>query len=72
MWLGEVHSKMNETDLAYIAYRSASGKWKVVSPARSRAALQQADMAVEYLNEPTLAGRGDWECDEMYRNWLKV
>jgi len=72
MWLGEVHSKMNEADLAYIAFRSASGKWKVVSPARSKAALQRADMAVENLKDAALAGRGDWECDEMYKNWLKA
>jgi len=72
MWLGEVHSKLNEPDLAYIAFRSASGKWKAVSPARSKAALQHADMAVEHLNEPTLVGCGDWECDERYRNWLKA
>ena len=72
MWLGEVHSKLNDPDLAYIAFRSASGKWKVVSPARSKDALQKAGMAVEHLNDPALVGRGDWECDEMYRNWLKV
>ena len=72
MWLGEVHPKLNDPDLVYIAFRSASGKWKVVSPARSKDALQKAGMAVEHLNDPALVGRGDWECDEMYRNWLKV
>jgi tetratricopeptide (TPR) repeat protein len=72
MWLGEVHSKMNQPSLAYIAFRSASGKWKVVSPARSKSALEKADMIVEQLNDSTLVGRGDWECDEMYRGWLKA
>jgi len=31
----------------------------------------QADMIVETLSDATLANRGDWECDEMYSNWLK-
>ena len=71
MWLGEVHSKLDEPDSAYIAFRSASGKWKAVSPARSKEALQKANMIVEHLNDTTLVGRGDWECDEMYQKWLK-
>jgi tetratricopeptide (TPR) repeat protein len=72
MWLGEVLTKMNEPSLAYIAFRSASGRWKVVSPTRSKEALQKADLTVERLSDPTLVGRGDWECDEMYLDWLKV
>jgi tetratricopeptide (TPR) repeat protein len=72
MWIGEVQVKKLEFDQAYISFRSAAGKWKVVSPERAKAALSNAGAILEKLGDTSLVSCGDWECDEMYHNWLKV
>jgi tetratricopeptide (TPR) repeat protein len=72
MWIGEVQIKKKDFDQAYIAFRSAAGKWKTVSPERAKLALRNADSIVENLGDPSLVNCGDWECEEMYRNWLRI
>jgi len=71
-WLGEVLRAKGIRDKAYLAFRSAFAKWKVVSPERSRGALVDSDALVENLADISLTACGDWECEEMYRNWLRI
>jgi len=71
-WLGEVLRTKEVLDKAYLAFRSAFAKWKVVSPERAKGALVDSDSLVEKLADNSLATCGDWECEEMYRNWLRI
>jgi tetratricopeptide (TPR) repeat protein len=71
-WIGELLQRKGAFDPAYLAFRSAASKWKVVSPGRARKAAADATQIVESLKDSSLAGCGDWECEEMYRNWLRI
>lgn len=71
-WLGELLQAKGAIDEAYLAFRSAFAKWKIVSPERAKRALTDSESIVEKLSDSSLANCGDWECEEMYRNWLRI
>jgi tetratricopeptide (TPR) repeat protein len=72
LWVGEILRTNGAFDKAYLAFRSAFAKWKVVSPGRASRAQIDSESLVEKLADNSLATCGDWECEEMYRNWLRI
>ena len=71
-WLGELLQTQGAFDKAYLAFRSAFAKWKVVSPGRASRAQIDSESLANKLADKSLAACGDWECEEMYRNWLRI
>ena len=70
-WIGEVLEADGKFEIAYIAFRRASAKWKTVSPPRVRLANEAADRAREKLSPDIALPADDWECERSFVEWLK-
>ena len=70
-WIGEICQKQDNPDLAFIAFRTAAAEWTTVSPGRARSAQTNAKELEARVQDKTLLSAGDWECKQMYLNWLR-
>lgn len=69
-WIGDVLKELNLIDLSYCAYRRASGIWRTCSPKRSQESEVAANDLSEFVIDKSILLCGDWECEQIYLNWL--
>lgn len=67
-WLAELFERRNP-ELAYVFYRRAASRWKLVSPPRAENALGAADRVVKKVSSQVVA-LADWQVDRKYLDWL--
>jgi tetratricopeptide (TPR) repeat protein len=70
-WIGDALAAKQESDNAYLAYRTAAAKWKNVSPKRAEDSMREAARLSEKVRDQTLLTYGDWECEHLYLRWLE-
>jgi hypothetical protein len=70
LWIGEILEAKNDYGSAYVAFRRAFSKWKLVSPPRARTAMEGADRVREMIPLSIAVPISDWECDKAFLDWL--
>jgi len=67
-WLGDLAERKN-LDLAYVFYRRAALKWKLVSPPRAESALASIQRLRNKVSAEDFILE-DWQADRKYLDWL--
>lgn len=71
LWIGQVLEAKGNFEMAYVAFRRAASKWKLVSPIRATEAIEGGERVREKLPSRVVVPAGDWECDRAYLDWLR-
>jgi len=67
LWIGELFERKKNWQLAYVCYRRAANKWRLVSPPRAEKALQAAAKVAQHASVESFE---DWQVEREFFDWL--